>query len=303
MAVDPHGSRRHVVQARQQRDGRRLAGTGRADERHGLAGLDPQRQPAQDVDIGVGVATEPGILLHRGDRRLRCRRIAEHDVVELDRPPRADEIDGARPFLDRLGSVEHLEHPLEADHRGHQVDPCVGQPGEWLVHAGDQCRERHQGADLDRTVDHHHRPDAVDRCGAERTDEPERHEEHPAEHRRLDAGVTHATGPTLERLALTGTRPEQLHQACSRHVETLGHLGVHRRVVAHLLTRDPLQSQPDPARRHDEQWQHHERQQREAPLEREHRCQRGGEHDHVAHDAAERAGHGGLRADHVVVEP
>ena len=46
----------------------------------------------------------------------------------------------------------------------------------------------------------------------------------------------------------------------------------------------------DPLGRDDEQRQHHERQQREPPLQREHRGQRGDEHDHVRHDRAERAG-------------
>ena len=37
--------------------------------------------------------------------------------------------------------VEHLEDPLEADHRRHQVDASVRQPGQRLVHAGDEGGE------------------------------------------------------------------------------------------------------------------------------------------------------------------
>ena len=97
-------------------------------------------------------------------------------------------------------------------------------------------------------------------------------------------------------------RTEQLDQRRARHVEPLGHLRVHRRVVRHLLPRDSLQPSTDPAGRDDEDRQHDKGQQRELPLQRDHRGEGGEEHDDVAHHAAERAGDGGLGADHVVVE-
>ncbi len=84
-------------------------------------------------------------------------------------------------------------------------------------------------------VDHHERADAVDRCGADGADETQGHEEHPPEHRRLDAGVAHTLRPPLEGLLLAGARAEQLHEARTGHVEAFGHLGVHGRVVGHLL--------------------------------------------------------------------
>ena len=97
-------------------------------------------------------------------------------------------------------------------------------------------------------------------------------------------------------------RAEQLDQRRAGDVEALGHLRVHRRVVLHLLAGDVLQPPPDAAGRHDEQRQHDQRQQRQPPLEPQHRDQRGDQHDHVAHDAAERARHRRLGADHVAVE-
>ena len=63
-----------------------------------------------------------------------------------------------------------------------------------------------------------------------------------------------------------------------------------------------LQPPTDARGRDDEQRQHDERQQREAPLEGDHRGQRGDEDDDVADDAAERAGDRGLRTDDVVVQ-
>ncbi len=69
-------------------------------------------------------------------------------MVELDRARRGDEVDGVRAVGDRLGSVEHLEDPLEADHRRHQVDAGVRQAGERLVHPRHQGRERHERAEV-----------------------------------------------------------------------------------------------------------------------------------------------------------
>ncbi len=99
VAVDADRSGCHVVEPRQQRDRRRLAGAGRADERNGLTRRDRQRQAPEHVDVGIGFDGEAGVLLHRRDRRIRRRRIAEHDVVELDSAARIDEVDRARPFL------------------------------------------------------------------------------------------------------------------------------------------------------------------------------------------------------------
>ena len=96
---------------------------------------------------------------------------------------------------------------------------------------------------------------------------------------------------------------EQLDEQRPGDVEALGHLRVHRRVVLHLLAGDVLQPAADPAGRDDEQRQHDQRQQRQPPLEGEHRDERRDEHDDVADDAAERARDGGLGADDVVVQP
>ncbi len=96
-------------------------------------------------------------------------------------------------------------------------------------------------ADLDAAVDHHEGTEAVDRHGAERTDEPEGDEEHPSEQRRLDSGVAHAGRPSVERLPFAAAGSEQLHEGRTRDVEALGHLGVHRGVVAHLLAGDGLE--------------------------------------------------------------
>jgi hypothetical protein len=203
-----------------------------ADERERLARLERERDAVEHVAVRVGVA---GALLHGRDRRAGSRRIPEDDVVELDAATRIDEIDGARSFLDRFRCVEHLEHSLEAHHRRHQVDPGVGQAGQWRVHPPDQRGECHQRARRDVAVDHVDRAEPVDRRRAERTDEPERHEEHAAEHRRPHAGVSDRVGLRRERRVLALLIAEQLHEDGAGDVEALGHLGVHAGVVLHLL--------------------------------------------------------------------
>ena len=52
-----------------------------------------------------------------------------------------------------------------------------------------------------------------------------------------------------------------LDQQGAGDVEALGHLRVHRRVVAHLFAGDPLQARAHPACRDDEQGQHDQREQ------------------------------------------
>ena len=144
--------------------------------------------------------------------------------------------------------------------------------------------------------------DAVDRHCADRRDEAEGDEEDTAVQRLSDAVVAHLAGILLERRQLAAVVAEQLDEQRTGNVEALGHLRVHRRVVLHLLARDVLQAQADATRRDDEEWQHAEGQQRQAPFEEEHRRQRRDQPDDVADDAAERVGDGGLGTDDVVAE-
>ena len=68
-AVDPDGAARRVEQPRDERDERRLAGAGRADDRDGLAGLGPEGDAVQHrVTPRRGRRTP-----HRGTRPIRPR--------------------------------------------------------------------------------------------------------------------------------------------------------------------------------------------------------------------------------------
>ena len=92
-AVDAHRPRAHVVEARDERAGRRLAAARGAHERHGRAGLDAQRQVVDDVGCAV---------------------VAEAHVVEVD-GARADlQVRGAGLVLDVGLGVEDLAEALEA---------------------------------------------------------------------------------------------------------------------------------------------------------------------------------------------
>ena len=86
------------------------------------------------------------------------------------------------------------------------------------------------------------------------------------------------------------------------NVETLLHLGVHLRVEIHLSSSDGLQSFADTPCRNDECRKHHERQDRESPLECEHRDDSGHENHRIAHRGAESRGDCTLCTDHVVVQ-
>ena len=174
------------------------------------------------------------------------------------RPTRRDEVDGAGAVLEVVRGVEHLEHPLEADERGHHVDPGVGELGERPVDAGDEGGQGHEGARAERAVDDEDAPEPVDGRGGERADEAEGDEEGAAVHGGAHADGAHAVGPGREVGRLVVELAEQLHQQRAGHVEALGHRGVHRRVEVHLLAGELLQPSPDPLRGHDEQRQDHE---------------------------------------------
>ena len=147
-AADQHRSPGDVVEARDQADDRRLARAGRTDQRDELAGVGLERDVVQHLRIGRRV--EHGHRFERGQRHLVGRRVAEVDVVELDRcwhRPAASTASGV--VGDHRRQVEHLEHPLERDERGHDVDLHVRQRRERAVQPGQVGGERDDGADVE----------------------------------------------------------------------------------------------------------------------------------------------------------
>jgi hypothetical protein len=101
------------------------------------------------------------------------------------------------------GQVEDLEDPLEADQRGHQVDPGVGELRQRAVELGDvQGRARRRCRPRGRAVDDDAAADEVDERGRERADEPERGEQRAAVHRGADPDVGDPLGAVVEQARL-----------------------------------------------------------------------------------------------------
>ena len=70
---------------------------------------------------------EHGHRLERGQRHLLGARVAEVDVVELDRGGTAGDGDGVGLLVDHGRQVEDLEHPVERHQGRHDVDLHVRQ--------------------------------------------------------------------------------------------------------------------------------------------------------------------------------
>ena len=224
-------------------------------------------------------------------------------VAERDVAADVGEFLDAVVVADRVGEVGHLEHPLEADQRGHQVHACVRQLGQRRVQLPDVQREGDDRARLELATDREAAADEVHQRRRDGPDQTEGREQHPAVHGGPDADVGHAFGTVVEQLLFIANATEELDQECPGDVEPLGHRRVHLGVQAHGLARQLLEATTDDARWDDEQRQQADRQQGHAPVEDRHRRDGHCDRDRVVHDPAERAGQRPLGADHVVVEP
>ena len=114
------------------------------DQRHQLTRLHAERHAVEHRLVGRGLERRDG--LERGERHLVGRRVAEADVVELDRRRAAREGLGVGLLDDHRRQVEHLEDPLEGHQRRHDVDPDVRQGGQRAVEPAEQSGERDEGA-------------------------------------------------------------------------------------------------------------------------------------------------------------
>ncbi len=129
VAVDEHGARGRVVEARQQLDDRRLAGAGGADQRDGLAG----RRSSRSTSCSTGLL---GV-------------VAEGHVAQLHLAAHVGQGDG-------VGGVEHVglgvEHGVDLLHRGHRRLEGVVELAELLQRVEEAVQvadEGHQHADLE----------------------------------------------------------------------------------------------------------------------------------------------------------
>ena len=301
VAVDAEHALGDVVEARDQRRERGLARTRRADEGDELTGLDRGADVVEDLGAGAVVDRAARADLERPQRHLGARRVAERDVVDLDAADRVDQVDGPGPVDERVLEVEHLEDPVERDERRHDVDPGVGERRQRVVEPHHQRGHGRHGAQGDGAGDDHLAAEPVDEHRADRPDEGQGDHERAAVHGALDADVAHPPGAVAEGLRLAVALTEQLHQQGARHVEALGHLGVHGRVEVEALPGDRREAAPDPLGGDHEDRQQDQRQDRDPPLEQDHVGERRGQHDDVRDDRAERGRDRPLGADDVVV--
>ncbi len=108
-AVDEHAAFGRIVEAQQQLERRALAGTGRADERDRLAGLDREREIVERQAFGA-------------------RRIAETHVLELDAAAHGvRQRKRLRRRFDRRLGLGKLDEPLHGSGRALHLVPHLAQ--------------------------------------------------------------------------------------------------------------------------------------------------------------------------------
>ena len=340
-AVDGDPAARRVVQAWQQVGDRRLARAAGADQRGQLPRLHAEADVAQRptgaprCDLG-----RPGAVARRrpvapaqrlaADLRERGRRaprapaharhlaqadgydprhflarlVAERHILEPHRPGDSLELARVGPFLDLHRHIQHLEHPLEADHRLGEIHRRVGQRRQRPVEHPQVGGEGDDGADGEAgAVQHEQAADPEDERRAHRADQAQRQHEPAHQERLADARVTHPARPVAEAARLVARPVEQLDQQRAADVERLVHQRVHLAVERKLIAHDATQPPAQDARRDDEQRQHRHGEERQPPLQRDHDRQRADQRDQVGDDVHDRAVDRPLGAAHVVVQP
>ena len=253
-------------------------------------------------------------LVLQGRHRLQGRQrhlvgpgVAEADTVELDgravRRRRGAQVRRVRLLRDRRLQVEDLEHALEADQRGHDVDLDVRHRGERTVQAAEVGGERDDHADGELPADRHHAAEAVDERDGDGRQGGQADPEPRGVQGAGDADVADAVDLVGVVLGLALRVAEDLDQVRARHVEPLVHdlRGVGVQGVA--LPRDRGDLLAEPAGREDERRQQDQAEQGQLPGHAEHRREHEHDGQRVAHHVLQRRRERLLRAEHVAVEP
>ena len=279
--VDPDGARPHVVKTRDQVADRGLARARWPDQRDQLTRPGDERDVVEHLLRGGLVQHGDGLEGRQGD--FLGPGVAEVDVVELDGRRAGRDGRRARLLGDHRLEVQHLEHAVEADERGHDVDLDVRERGEWPVEPVQVGGERDDRADLQGTIGGEDAAPPVDEGGGERGGEQDRHHEHPRIHGLRDPDVPDASRLLLEAPDLADGLPEQLHEKRPRDVEALGHHRDHLRVEVVALAGDRLHAVAHPSGGQQDHRQQGQRDQGDLPGQQRHRDQ--GDDD--AHDVAD----------------
>ena len=224
-AVDAHRPTAHVIEPGHEVRDRGLAGSGRADEGHHLAGGHGERDVVEHL-LAWGLV-EYGHALEGRERDFLGGRIGETHRVEhhLSRP--TGDLHRARALGDHRREVENFEDPVERDERRHHVHLHVRERGEGPVKP---VQVRSQGNDC---PDEEDAPGglgptpSVDNRGGEGCREQQGSHEDGSVHRSRDADVAHP-GCSLAEQRRFGVRvSEELDEQRPGDVEALGHGVVH----------------------------------------------------------------------------
>ena len=315
VSVDADRSVVHVIEPGQQVADRCLPGATRPDQSHQLTRRCGERdileRPfARRGHRGDGFSVVTGRAAERIEafdafQPLRCcTHIREVDAVEVDPP--FDPIEAAS--IRFLGQVElevhDLEHALETDEGGCELDPRIRNRRQRAVQLCDQRCERHEGADRQRVRgDHQVSANPVHRSGADGTHQTEHGEEPTADHRSPDAEVPNCCCFGAELLGFRVGAIEQLHEERSADIEGLLENRRHRGVVIHLLFGDPPQHLADSPGREHEQRERCHGQHREQQRCLQHHTENDDHRHDVGDDRDKRPGDRLLGSHHVVVEP
>ena len=296
-----------VVDARHEQRGGRLARARRPDQRDELARCDGEAHVAQDPRARVVVGSvAPTPSSSDGDRRrprptgggtTRGRTRSRPTGSTRSTAPGRSAMSGGKSSTSKTRSND--------DERGHHVDARVRELRERLVDLADVDHERGDGADRDRVL--------RSRGCRRRSRRPR------CRPRRRSPSATNSTREYIAVvMPMSRTRPARsakLSRSRSwlpNSFTTSAPATLKRSAIVLFIDAlscialagdDAAASAPDPRAGMMKSGQHDERQDREAPLEREHERERHDHRDDVRDDRAERVGDGLLRADDVVVQP
>ena len=233
-AGQPDGAGVDVVQPRHERRQRRLAGAGRADEgdASGPARRGTRRRAAPRRRRGRRARRPPPATPATPGRpagRRTTRRRARPTPVRRARR-------GRRRLGDERLDVEHLEDPLEADQRRHDVEARRAERGQRPVQPVEQQGHRDDGAGVEAAAagrgSRRGRRSAPGR-GRTRASASGRTPPSPSPSGRRCRAPARPAAPNS---AASSSGPaEQLDQRRARRREALGHLRRHRRVVHRRL--------------------------------------------------------------------
>src|SRR6266851_7186782 len=251
VAVQPDGAELRIVETGQQVGDRGLAGTGRADQRRQLAGLD----------------LEGNVF----ERRAIIRAVAERHLVELDLPARLVEVDPVGFLINHDRKVHVLEDALEERERTDNIDLQIRERAYRAVEASQEDGRKGDHR-AQRFLAGHHQvaTEQPEHGGTGCPEHAHQHEEPAADHRLPNVEQPELVIELAEAQGLRGLPYERLDQLHTGDSEGFLHVGSHlRKLSLRRLARLEGRLANLPCREK-EGRQDEQRRNRELPVEREH---------------------------------